>query len=546
MSNPFFEALEKFARHDAEYSPETRELEPRETYEPAPEMHDQLIEDAIQEAEIMAQTTPEAEAAIDDVMDAIPPQSHGYKYMFEQQAHEEWSMEEKIAHYLPYYGSIAKLVDWAQGIECSEEMQKHACELLDAIGADATAFDVLVEKVASELFATPENEQQLYSVEGMEYVVDKLALLHEQAFEKVANTAGQQPSHMERLKNSIGMFAQATKNLMSDIKNAGVLKAEHEHARDELQRRNDMLPHLFSDPSITPEQLDAELLANRGYRDRYDDLSNRIRNANVAKGVGAGLLAGGTLYATKKIYDMVNQDGTEKQAFESNNVLISKVANGKLNSETRSGGNHMSKQIVREFLKLAGAAALIELANNEGLDMSIRKEASDRFDAIASCGRTQMEAELIKTAQALYPEQQLHEIVAGHHTQEIFDKLAFFFEVNEMSADELNKVANAGGVAAKGVAGALTDAAKQVVDNISQSKAKAEGAGREYVGELGATGKAGGGLVGENLDGYNVIKNPSEYAVEHTAAMLEEAVLAKQAAIETYRQADSFIKKYAR
>lgn len=223
----------------------------------------------------------------------------------------------------------------------------------------------------------------------------------------------------------------------------------------------------------------------------------------------------------------------------------------------------MAKEVVKDFLKVAGAAGLVSIVNDENADMELRKEASEAFDAIAAMGRNEMDDQLVKVAQQIYSEDELHEIVAGHHTETLFDKVAYFVDSVDASYDDVfEKTANAGGVAAvKNIGAGLKDAAGNIVNVIGKKKQEAEATGREYIGALKgeygngakgiagtgtATGLAGGGLVGAGaMAGYNAIKNPSEYNIEQTASAYEEAVLAKQAAVEAYAQADAFTQSFA-
>lgn len=191
--------------------------------------------------------------------------------------------------------------------------------------------------------------------------------------------------------------------------------------------------------------------------------------------------------------------------------------------------------IVKDFLKIAGAAGLLELANNEGVDMELRKEAAESFNAISRMNRYDMEASFEKMATQIYSEPQLHEIVAGQHTDYLFDKIAYFTELNDLGADELEKVAGADGVAAKGVAGALTDAKSNIEEKVKSDKEHTETVKN---GELG-TRKP------DDMRGYSVINNPGQYKVEKTAAhkvMIEEAELRKEAAYRAFVEADTFIK----
>lgn len=195
------------------------------------------------------------------------------------------------------------------------------------------------------------------------------------------------------------------------------------------------------------------------------------------------------------------------------------------------------------ILKLAGAHFLIDGSSNEAYGAEFNKQASDAFDSIASMSRADMEVAFAKVALENYPEETLREIVAGTYTEEILEKTASIAAWDDLSADELVKIAGAGSVSAKGAAGALRDASEKVKNEIAIAKAQTEGEGREYVGDTDKAGKVGGGLVG-GFEGYNVIKNPGSYEVAKTASQedIEAAVLLKQAAYESYVEAEQFLK----
>lgn len=565
MTNPFFDALEKLA-----FEPEERDLEPRETYDPVHPGEDKEERDRAVGAAVMGQTDEEVEEEIDEIMDRLPPVDHGYH--FEQRA-------ELIEEALPKLAMFAKLIDWSNGIDADESWSKQASELLDSVLADEQG-DVLLDKMANEMFSEQSNVEQLYSDEGVQYVHDRLAHVWT---DELTKEASDQKWYQTLGQTFMDMFRPG--QIQASIDDRKRLK---DRATEEMTHIKNMRDQNFS------VELQNQLQEARGraidLNGELTALEQRQNSAKVARGAAYGALGLGALYAGKKVYDMLSDK--EKQASFADNMLLHKVANDTLNSEYVNGGmTSMSKQVVRDFLKLAGAAALIELANNEGLDIEIRKEASDQFDAIAGLGSSAMGEALIKTAQALYPEEQLHEIVAGLHTDEIVEKVAFFIEASEMSSDELNKVASAAGVVGdrlRAMGTAIKDAVTNVPNNLSAGYEKAVGSAREYIGELGhsakrqgqafaagakrtaggyaegyssartvagkagalapATGLAGGGIVAgaAGLAGYNALNNPEDYGIEQTASMIEDAVMAKQAAIDTYMQADNFIKRFAR
>ena len=86
----------------------------------------------------------------------------------------------------------------------------------------------------------------------------------------------------------------------------------------------------------------------------------------------------------------------------------------------------MNKQdkLAESLLKLAGVAGLRGIVDNENNDLGLRKQASDRFDYISMLGRADMDQELIKVAFEIYDEEQLNEVLAGYHTEELFEKTA--------------------------------------------------------------------------------------------------------------------------
>src|SRR5699024_3341247 len=118
---------------------------------------------------------------------------------------------------------------------------------------------------------------------------------------------------------------------------------------------------------------------------------------------GGAALAGGALYGGKKLYDHM-QDNSEEEKIAG--VLPVNSHDGTLNvvteTETNGGIQKMSKKLVEDFLKVAGASGLVTIANGEEYDMELRKEASDAFDHIANLGDSAMTEALVKVAQEIY------------------------------------------------------------------------------------------------------------------------------------------------
>ena len=196
-----------------------------------------------------------------------------------------------------------------------------------------------------------------------------------------------------------------------------------------------------------------------------------------------------------------------------------------------------NKVLVESFLKLAGVAGLLDIAQNEENTPEQQKLAMETFDKIAQLKPSEMGAELIKVAGQIYPQETLREIVAGQYTDELFEKTASVVSWNDMSAPELEELvktaANASGVAAKGIGGELADAKAQIQEKIKKEKEKAESIslGRQGVKKA------------DDLTGYNVINNPGEYKVDKTASdlALEEAYMKKEAHLQEALKWDAFI-----
>lgn len=471
----------------------------------------------------------------------------------------------KVASEMTSLGTIAKLVECskADADSITSEMQKEATELIEYMVTSEEAFYEGMERVSSQLFQSDEAQAELFSRDGLIFTFEQLATFDEDGFDKQADEG---PNALQKLKAFAGEAVETTKAKLGEalysVKNLKHIGEDLQATSAQLREYDNLLGSVslepgvddiltFNDRAVTTE-------ARNSLQHSVDMLDSQRRlGKSVLYGGGGAALAGGALYGGKKLYDHLHEDGNEEKVA---GVLPDTFQGGTLNvateTELNGGIQKMSKQLVTDFLKVAGVAGLVSIAQDETLDENLRKEASDRFDEIAVLGNTAMTNEFVKVAQEIYSEEDLHEIVAGKHTDHLFDKVASFVSATESSIDELEKTANAGGVAAiKAVGAGLKESAGNIANSVGQAKAKAEGAGREYIGVLadhkgaaglshGATGLAGGGLIAGAMAGYNAINNPAEYDIEQTAAALEEAMLTKQAAIETYTQADAFIRQY--
>lgn len=444
--------------------------------------------------------------------------------------------EELIKHANEMYelGTLAKIIESARG-ENGPELQKSAHYVLSYMTENAEQYYPGLEKIANELFPTDEAAAPLFTLDALYFIEEQLAFLEDDALEKVANETGglftnlkvMAGSAIENAKNKVIDAAKSVTELREIGGQIGQAEAELTATREALN--NGLVP----DAAIPNVLQQREQLV-----DSLQHLQKRQLTGRAIAGAGAGALAGAAAYGGHQLYQHLNQPNQDE-------MLSQEKLSGTLETEyVKNGGfNQMNKQYVQDMLKIAGAAGLVSIANNEQADFGLRKEASETLEQIARLGRSEMNESLVKVATEIYQEQELHEIVAGHHTEALMSKVAYFLQANEASIDELEKTANAGGVAAaKNIGAGLADAASNIENTIASEKAQTEGAGREYIGDVAnGSGKAGGGLVG-GTEGYNVINNPQKYDIEQTAAILEEAHLAKQAAAEAFVNADNVIK----
>lgn len=541
----YFAELEKIA--NAVIAPEDLAADPMVT-DPQPQLLPEEVE-AIQAAnsEVTAQGAEEQQPASPEevaALEAALVQAEG-DLAEAKQVLAHWEEEdrqfEKTANYLsevlPQMGALATLIDFSTNENIEESFRKLASErLIEALKSEE-AFEEVLAKTASELFETDESLEDLYSRKGTEYVVEHLAsFVSDQELEKAAFEIG---GVVNTVKDTASEVIDATKKFHR-------IHDEIRAAQAQLDVSSQAIT--ANEQAIQAAKASNDVVLEQQLRDQYvpltETFTNDINNlqdlkhertlGGVGVGVGATGVVGGAYGTGKGIHNLVTKDPEEE--------LSEKMASDTINQEESvnyEGGYPQMSSIVKDFLKIAGAAALIDAANNEQVAPEHRKEAATAFNSIARLSRAEMEENLVKVATQLYSEDQLHQIVSGQHNEELFSKIAFFTEANELSVDELEKIAGADSVAAKGVGGALTDAKANIVEKIEQDKVKTETVAN---GELGT-------LKADDTRAYNVINNPAEYQVDKTAAlrtMLDEAEFRKEAAYRAYVEADSFIRSYVR
>ncbi|MGE7305841.1 hypothetical protein ACQKJG_18630 [Priestia megaterium] len=542
--NNYLDELEKIAN---EIVPEDESAEAMNP-DPMPGLSDEEVEaiqaqnaDPVQEVEDQLPASPqdqaELQAALSEAEQNLEVAKQAYTQADESYQEFEKTAAPALMNQLPYMGAFANLL--AISTDESDGRQKVASERLEKLLASEEGYEEVLNKTATELFFdNEENMQALYTQEGMEYVVEQLASFAEdEELNKVAADLG---PVFTKAVDTVQEYKDATQKFWK-------LRNEIDAAKAHVDEMNQLVSEKAQAVRAAQEAGDAPLqmqMMNEHEKANVDwinaqkqqgELEDQRRKGAQVLGTGAAGLVGAGLLAGKKTYD-ARQNSSE----DSEEVLSDKTAGVRINEEDSQyeGGNismNAEQKLVQDFLKVAGAALLIDTANDENVDEGIRKQASDMFNNIARLNRSTMEEEFVKVAQSNYSREQLEDIVQGNHNDLLFDKIAYFIDVNEMSADELEKTAGADGVAAKGVAGALTDAKSNIEEKVNQSKKKTETVANGEIGNKKA----------DDMRGYNVINNPGEYKVEKTAApqdILQEAYMRKEAAYKEYVEADTFIR----
>lgn len=443
------------------------------------------------------------------------------------------ALNEKVAQEMFELGTLAKVIECAKG-DLGEDFQKNAFEIINYISQGETQYYEGIQKIASDLFGEgcEENTRELFTPQGILYTFEQLASVDDEGFLKQANEGAFDGLRMA-VGNAIGNAKEKIVDAAKSVTELSQVQGEIEAARTEL----DTLRMQVLDNQI-PVGHEQDVISRIGNLEPHlESLKKRQMLGKGIVGSGAALATGAALVGGNKIYNALRNDGE---------VLQQEKTSGTLETEyEKLGGITMNKeqQLTHDFLKIAGAAMLVTVANDESVDMELRKEAAATFEGIANMRRKDMGEEFAKVALELYPEDQLREIVANQHTDVLLEKVAYFLEANELSTEELEKTANAGGVmATKNVGAGLSDAAANIKNTLAEEKAKTEGAGREYVGNTNSTGQVGGDLV-DSLAGYTVIKNPGEHGVAKTASEHVEALfMQKQAAARAFEEADQQLK----
>lgn len=496
---------------------------------PAPIPPEEPMAEAPMMEEPVAQVLPEDLEGAAEPLDAEPTDEEVLRALVLEQ--------ERLAAYvdtnLVGFGTLARLYEAGHDEQLEEGHRKAASDYLGGMLTDETTFTEGLDKMAAELFADQADLDHLFTEAGLDYVLDRVASFADGPIEKTADEG----------EGMLGRVRGAANGFVDNVKRLKDINSEIASLNARIHEASDLHSQLPTSGANADDVAQAA--------EHLLDLKNQKRLAENFQvkgyglvGLGTGALAGGAYLAGRHIG---NRNPGEVDVDAPVNGATLNTGNPPTLSE--NGGNYQMKQATTNenvymdnMLKLAGAFLLIDGAENPAYGEAFNKEASDTFDAIASMSRADMEVAFAKIALENYSEDKLREIVAGHYTDEILEKTASIAAWDDLSADELVKIAGAGSVSAKGAAGALRDASEKVKNEIAQAKAQTEGEGREYVGDTDKAGKVGGGLVG-GFEGYNVINNPGAYEVSKTAKEdIEAAVLLKQAAYESYMEADAFLK----
>lgn len=536
MSDSYFEQLEKIANEGilADSEPMNEDPAPAVAPEDVEKAQALNAEESAEETNDLHPLSPEETEALES---AVNEAEEGMEASKEASESDKEAMD-KAASFLndnlKEMGALAKLIDFSTNEEVDEPLRKLASDrLLQALESDED-YNEVIDKTANEIFEDEENLQQLYSDVGLEYVTTHLAsFVEDEELEKTAMEVG---GIFRNIRDRAGEALDAAKNLRKLHSEVKAADAHLDQVNNELFQHSDLFNKAVKtgDPDQVKEVGDkvTDLTTSQALA-RLDaaEVQNKFNQGAAVAGTAGVGGAGGSILLGKKIHDSSQKDSDDE--------LLTREASGTINqedivNETKGGKYKMADNVVKDFLKVAGAAHLINLAYREDLDEGIRKQAGDTFNAISRMGRKEMDENFVKVATEMYTEEELHEVVAGKHNDFLFDKVANFIEANDLSVDELEKVAGAEGVAAKGVGGSLSDAKKNIEAKIDSDKKKTETVAN---GETGSK-KA------DDMRGYNVINNPGEYQVEKSASdeMLQDAYMRKEAAFQEYVKLDTFIR----
>lgn len=498
------------------------------------------IDAAIDQA--AAEASDEAEAAIAEAK-ALPgnPAPNISTQLEGPVTAEQLEQMEQVAEALPEFAALAKVAALAFIENVDEETQKTASSMFDTALSSLEGYNAVTEKVASQMFDTPEAKQSLYEVETMERIANVLEYITgTEGFDKFAEEGD---SFANKAKNAVDTFRSGLSDLVDKAKyNLVNIKGDIDQGRIQLAQLDNEIAkadYNFSLDRNGPGGSAIFALEDKR-RALGDQVDRMVRTRNMSLGgaiAGVGAAAAGAYMGGKALHnhfaDTQDDDTLEAEQPNSLDGGVHKMSNEKI--------------YVDSMLKLASAAALVNI-QAAGLDKQATEEevqfaklAEERFEQIAMLNPAYIGQELVKIAHELFSQDELKEVVAGEHTEEIFEKTAHMVSWSTMDDEALEKVAGAGSVSARGVGDALRNAKEQVVNIIGEAKTKTE-SGQERFGNKGDQGLKN--LSG--LDGYSVINNPSRYEVDKTAsAAFEEAMMTKQAAAQANMEADAFLNHLA-
>lgn len=541
MSNDFLAELDKIANFSTDVlAPDDvsdEQMVPDTAPHVAPETVEQLqtANAEVPQADEQLPGNPEADKELAEAIRQAQEEYESAQQHLAGLEEEREELEKAANEMLPAMGALARLIHFSTDDSISANLQKLASERLRTAMIDDESFQEIIEKTAGEMFVDEENIQQLHSDEGRSYVLEHLASFAEddESLEKVAFEVGGVLSQAQRIA---GDYVEGARNLWKMDEQINAARTALDAAKEVATQKTEALEAAAQNPNFDPTERQK---INDEYSKSTDDFMNAsdevqrqegLKNKGMQVwGTGAALGAGGAFMGGKAIANAVksHHHPEEELSEKSASVTI------ELGNKDHIKGGTIPMSTVKDFLKLAGAAGLLDIANDENQPVSFRKEAAETFNSISRMNRFDMEANFEKMATTIYSEDALHQIVAGQHNDFLFNKIAYFTELENLSADELEKVAGADGVAAKGVAGALTDAKSNIEAKLEQDKNHTETVKN---GEIG-TRKP------DDMRGYNVINNPAAYKVDKTASSIfEEAQMQKEAAYRAFVEADTFLK----
>jgi hypothetical protein len=241
-------------------------------------------------------------------------------------ASEVEEMREVLAAELPVFGTLAKLLELASGEE--SELQKEAASRLEYAFQSEDNYNEIIEKTASELFSNEDNQRELFTEEGIQYVVEKLASFVDGELEKVAFDVD---SIVDTVKQKGGEFINKIVDGAKAVTGITDLQNQVDEAQNTLDQLRPIYQQAVQEASVTGQ------MPPIGLRDQIDQAGETvanglagIRNRQIGMGLGAAALAGGAIYGGKKLYDVTHpQPPVQEEQVASDDLLsrLEKTAN---------------------------------------------------------------------------------------------------------------------------------------------------------------------------------------------------------------------------